>query len=168
MNWAFNAVTASLEIRFKKPAPLLEPLSVYGEITEVKGRTHQGQGHVTKEDGTVLATGTSTLMRQSDFLIGMHGNSWIPTQLVLRIQISNIFEMSLHNISVPSVGGDEAERDQTVFLLGSTPTRTLPHRRTGFRVNRGRQFQIFFVRTVFGKRNALMPEAEKPVSSGNK
>jgi uncharacterized protein (TIGR00369 family) len=59
----FNAVTASLEIRFKKPAPLLERLSVYGEITEAKGKIIRAKAHVSKEDGTLLATGTSTLMR---------------------------------------------------------------------------------------------------------
>jgi uncharacterized protein (TIGR00369 family) len=60
----FNAVTASLEIRFRKPAPLLERLSVYGEITEAKGRIIRAKAHVTKEDGTILAVGTSTLIRQ--------------------------------------------------------------------------------------------------------
>ena len=34
----YPAVTASLEIKFKKPAPILEPLHVYGEITEVHKR----------------------------------------------------------------------------------------------------------------------------------
>jgi uncharacterized protein (TIGR00369 family) len=62
----YNAVTASLEVRFKKPAPLLERLSVYGEITEAKGRIIRAKAHVTKEDGTLLASGTSTLMRQGE------------------------------------------------------------------------------------------------------
>jgi uncharacterized protein (TIGR00369 family) len=61
----YNAITASLEIRFKKPAPLLERLCVYGEITEAKGRIVRARAHVTKEDGTILALGTSTLMRQA-------------------------------------------------------------------------------------------------------
>ncbi|OGP92913.1 MAG: hypothetical protein A2156_10165 [Deltaproteobacteria bacterium RBG_16_48_10] len=60
----YNTVTASLEIRFKKPAPILEPLRVNGEITEVKARIVKAKAHVTKEDGTILAVGTSTLMRQ--------------------------------------------------------------------------------------------------------
>jgi uncharacterized protein (TIGR00369 family) len=60
----YNAVTASLEIRFKKPAPILEPLLVYGEITEVKGKIVRAKASITREDGTVLAVGTSTLMRQ--------------------------------------------------------------------------------------------------------
>ncbi len=60
----YNAVTASLEIRFKKPAPILEPLFVYGEITEVKGKLVRAKASISKEDGTVLAVGTGTLMRQ--------------------------------------------------------------------------------------------------------
>jgi uncharacterized protein (TIGR00369 family) len=61
----YNAITASLEIRFKKPAPILEPLSVYGEMTEVKKRIVKARASISKEDGTLLATATSTLMRQS-------------------------------------------------------------------------------------------------------
>ncbi len=60
----YNAVTASLEIRFKKPAPILEPLFVYGEITDVKGKLVRAKASISKEDGTVLAVATSTLMRQ--------------------------------------------------------------------------------------------------------
>lgn len=60
----YNAITASLEIRFKKPVPILERLTVYGEITEVKRRIVKAKALVTKGDGTVLAAATSTLMRQ--------------------------------------------------------------------------------------------------------
>ncbi len=58
-----QAVTASLEIKFKKPAPILEPLSVYGEITEVSKRLIRAKAHVAKEDGTILATGSSTFLK---------------------------------------------------------------------------------------------------------
>ena len=61
----YNTVTGSLEIKFRKPAPILEPLSVYGEITGAKGRIVKARAHISKEDGTILATGTSTLVRQS-------------------------------------------------------------------------------------------------------
>ncbi len=61
----YQAVTASLEIKFKKPAPILEPLSVYGEITEVSKRLIKAKAYVAKEDGTILATGTSTFLKQS-------------------------------------------------------------------------------------------------------
>src|SRR5512136_2533157 len=46
----FQSVTASLEIRFKKPAPILEPLQVNGTITEVSKRLIRAKAHVAKED----------------------------------------------------------------------------------------------------------------------
>jgi len=60
----YDTVTAALEVRFKKPAPIMERLLVYGEITEVRPKLVKATACVTKEDGTVLATGTSTLLRQ--------------------------------------------------------------------------------------------------------
>ena len=61
----YQAVTASLEIKFKKPAPIFEPLLVYGEITEVSKRLIRAKAHVAKEDGSVLATGVSTFLKQT-------------------------------------------------------------------------------------------------------
>jgi acyl-CoA thioesterase FadM len=61
----YQVVTASLEIKFKKPAPILEPLSVHGEITEVSKRLIRARAHVAKEDGTILATGISAFLKQS-------------------------------------------------------------------------------------------------------
>ncbi len=60
----YQAVTASIEIRFRKPAPILEPLLVYGEVTEVSKRLIRARAHIAQEDGEILATGTSTFMRQ--------------------------------------------------------------------------------------------------------
>ena len=60
----YQAITASLEIKFKKPAPILEPLTVYGEITEVSRRLIRAKAHVAKDDGTILATGNSTFLKQ--------------------------------------------------------------------------------------------------------
>lgn len=59
----YEAVTATLEIRFKNPAPVLEPLHVFGEITEVSKRLVRGKSRVEGEDGTLFATASSTLMR---------------------------------------------------------------------------------------------------------
>jgi len=59
----YEAVTASLEVRFKKPVPILEPLSIHGEITEVNKRLIKAKARVAKKDGTILATGTSTCLR---------------------------------------------------------------------------------------------------------
>ena len=61
----YQAVTASLEIKFKKPAPILEPLSVYGEIIELSKRLIRAKAHVAEKDGTILATGTSAFLKQS-------------------------------------------------------------------------------------------------------
>jgi acyl-CoA thioesterase FadM len=60
----YQAVTASLEVRFKKPAPILEPLQVYGEITEVSRRLIRAKARVEKGDEAVVAEGTSSLLRQ--------------------------------------------------------------------------------------------------------
>ena len=60
----YHAVTASLEIKFKKPAPILKPLFVYGEIAEVNRRVIRAKARVTQEDGTVLATGSSTFLQR--------------------------------------------------------------------------------------------------------
>jgi len=60
----YNAVTASLEIRFINPAPILQPLQVYGEIVEVNRRLVRAKSRIVKEDGTILAEGTSKLIRQ--------------------------------------------------------------------------------------------------------
>jgi uncharacterized protein (TIGR00369 family) len=61
----YQAVTASLEVRFKKPAPILEPLSIRGKITEVNKRLIRAKASVAKEDGTILATGISTFLKNS-------------------------------------------------------------------------------------------------------
>jgi len=60
----YNAVTASLEVRFKKPVPILEPLLVYGEISEATQRLVRAKARITRGDGAVLATGSSTLLKQ--------------------------------------------------------------------------------------------------------
>jgi len=62
----YQAVTASIEIRFKKPAPILKPLLIFGELTEVSKRLIRAKAHIAQEDGAILATGTSTFMRQQN------------------------------------------------------------------------------------------------------
>ncbi len=59
----YHTVTASLEVRFLKPAPILQPLHVYGEIVEVTRRLVKARSRIVKEDGTILAEGTSKLVR---------------------------------------------------------------------------------------------------------
>lgn len=59
-----NTVTALLEVRFKNPASILEPINVCGEIQEVGKRLVRAKARITKEDGTVIAEGRSTLIKQ--------------------------------------------------------------------------------------------------------
>src|SRR4030043_145456 len=66
----FHAVTASMEIKFKKPAPILEPLLVYGEVTEVSRRLLRAKARIAKNDGTILAVGISTFMKLRDSATG--------------------------------------------------------------------------------------------------
>ena len=60
----YQAVTASLQVRFKRPAPILEPLFVCGEITEVNRKLVRAKSSIMRKDGTLLAEGTSSLVRQ--------------------------------------------------------------------------------------------------------
>ncbi len=60
----FNAIVASLEVRFKRPAPVLQPLTIDGQITEVHKKLVKAKASIAREDGTVLATGMASFVRQ--------------------------------------------------------------------------------------------------------
>ncbi len=60
----YRTVTASLEVRFKNPVPILKPIHVFGEIMEVTPRLVKARARVVNESGTILAAGTSILIRQ--------------------------------------------------------------------------------------------------------
>lgn len=60
----YHAVSGILEVRFKSPAPVGQRLLVYGEITDAGKRVIKAKARVEKEDGAILATGTSILIRQ--------------------------------------------------------------------------------------------------------
>ena len=62
----YPAVTASLEVRFRNPSPILQPLSVHGEIVEVNKRLIKAKSRIVKEDGTLLAEGKSTFVMRPD------------------------------------------------------------------------------------------------------
>ena len=49
------AVTAKLEVRFRHPVPLGQPLTLVGEMTRLRSRTLEGRGEIRLEDGTVAA-----------------------------------------------------------------------------------------------------------------
>jgi uncharacterized protein (TIGR00369 family) len=48
-------VTAKLEVRFRHPVPLGQPLTLVGEMIRLRSRTLEGRGEIRLEDGTVAA-----------------------------------------------------------------------------------------------------------------
>lgn len=68
----YQAVTASLEIKFKKPAPILVPLRVDGELIEVGRRLIRARARITQEDGTILAVGMSTFLKERSSAVDPH------------------------------------------------------------------------------------------------
>jgi uncharacterized protein (TIGR00369 family) len=50
------AMTAELNVRFRKPIPLYEPLKVVGELVRLRSRTMEGEGEIQLADGSVGAT----------------------------------------------------------------------------------------------------------------
>jgi uncharacterized protein (TIGR00369 family) len=66
----YSAITASLKVRFRRPALILKPLLVYAEIIEISKRLIKAKAYVVDQDGVTLALGTSTFLRQSIFPMG--------------------------------------------------------------------------------------------------
>jgi acyl-coenzyme A thioesterase PaaI-like protein len=56
------AMTVELNVRFRHPVPLGQPLTVYGEIARLRSRTLEGRGEVRLADGTVAATAEAKYM----------------------------------------------------------------------------------------------------------
>jgi uncharacterized protein (TIGR00369 family) len=46
-------VTAKMEIRYRQPVPIGQPITISGWTTRIRGRTLEAQGEVTLSDGTV-------------------------------------------------------------------------------------------------------------------
>ncbi len=61
-------VTAKLEVRFRHPVPLGQPLTLVGEMTRLRSRTLEGRGEIRLEDGTVAveAKGVYILLPQEE------------------------------------------------------------------------------------------------------
>lgn len=57
-----DTVTARLEIRYRQPTPIGQPLTVTGWIVRQRGRLYETAGTVALTDGTVTAEGKATLM----------------------------------------------------------------------------------------------------------
>ncbi|MHB0987759.1 MAG: PaaI family thioesterase [Bellilinea sp.] len=63
-------VTASLEVRYRKPVPLNTPLKVIGELTEDKGEIIHATSKIENGQGQVLATARALLMEAPAELAG--------------------------------------------------------------------------------------------------
>ncbi len=60
------AMTAELNVRFRKPIPLEQPLQVVGELVRLRSRTMEGRGEIRLPDGSVGATAEAKYILLSD------------------------------------------------------------------------------------------------------
>lgn len=58
-------VTASLEIKFKKPVPLDEPIKVVGKITRNTSRIFEAEGFIESNTGDILAAAHALYVKQT-------------------------------------------------------------------------------------------------------
>ena len=56
-------VTSEINVKFKKPVPLNEPLTVVGKLTRNTRLLFQAEGFIEDQAGTILATGTATYIK---------------------------------------------------------------------------------------------------------
>jgi uncharacterized protein (TIGR00369 family) len=56
-------VTAKLEVRFRRPVPLGQSLTLVGEMTRLRSRTLEAHGEIRLEDGTVAAEAEGVYIR---------------------------------------------------------------------------------------------------------
>lgn len=57
-----RTVTARLEVRYRKPTPIGQELTISGWIVRQRGRLYETAGTVALADGTVTAEGRATVM----------------------------------------------------------------------------------------------------------
>ena len=60
------AMTVNLDVRFRRPVPLGQELTVIGEIVRLRSRSLDGRGEVRLADGTVAATAEARYIRLGD------------------------------------------------------------------------------------------------------
>ncbi|MBU2699265.1 acyl-coenzyme A thioesterase PaaI-like protein [Sporomusaceae bacterium BoRhaA] len=61
-----HALTARLEVRYRHPTPIDQPLTVSGRIHKVKGKVYELFGKIQLADGTVTAEGKTTAIVLKD------------------------------------------------------------------------------------------------------
>ena len=59
-------MTGRLEIRFLKPVPLDQELTIVGKLTQSRSRAHEARGQIRPPDGTPLAEGRGVYVRIPD------------------------------------------------------------------------------------------------------
>jgi acyl-coenzyme A thioesterase PaaI-like protein len=69
------AISGRLEVKFARPVPLDQELTIVGELTRARSRAYEARGEVRLSDGTVLATGSGLYVRIPDETVqGMRTN----------------------------------------------------------------------------------------------
>jgi len=63
------AITGRLEIKFAKPVPLDQELTIVGELTRNRSLAYEARGEIRLPDGTVLVAGNGMYVRIPDEVI---------------------------------------------------------------------------------------------------
>ena len=63
------AMTGRLEVKFAKPVPLDQELTVVGELTRSRSRAYEARGEIQLPDGTVLVEGNGLYIRIPDQVV---------------------------------------------------------------------------------------------------
>ena len=60
------AMTVQIDVRFRKPVPLGEEITVIGEMVRLRSRTMEGKGEIRLADGSIAATAAAKYVRLPD------------------------------------------------------------------------------------------------------
>jgi acyl-coenzyme A thioesterase PaaI-like protein len=63
------AMTGRLEVKFAKPVPLDQELTVVGELTRSRSRAYEAKGEIRLPDGAVLVEGSGVYIRIPDEVV---------------------------------------------------------------------------------------------------
>lgn len=63
------AMTGRLEIKFRKPVPMDQELTIVGELTRSRSRAYEARGEIQLADGTALVEGSGVYIRIPDEVV---------------------------------------------------------------------------------------------------